>query len=87
MLFHVKKRVKNVTEIVQKLSRNADLTAKRGESENAMFVEYRKGYDIFRHKDGNGKTYYAITEHMRKGVLLTFRTLEEARNFIDDLTA
>ena len=52
-----------------------------------MFVEYRKGYDIFRHKDGNGRTYYAVTEHMRKGVLLTFRTLEEARNFIDDLTA
>ena len=52
-----------------------------------MFVEYRKGYDIFRHKDGNGRTYYAVTEHMRKGVLLTFRTLEETRNFIDDLTA
>ena len=50
-----------------------------------MFVEYRKGYDIFRHKDADGKTYYAIIEHMCSGVLLTFRTLDKARNCIDEL--
>ena len=50
-----------------------------------MFVEYRKGYDIFRHKDADGKTYYAITEHMKKGVLQISRTLDKARDCIDEL--
>ena len=48
-----------------------------------MFIESRNGYDIFRHRDGDGRTYYAITEHMKKGVLQMFRTLDETTNFID----
>lgn len=48
-----------------------------------MFVEYRKGFDIVKLKNADGKIYYGIKEHMCRGIILAFGTLQDARNCID----